>query len=133
MVKTGLNVPIITVLDTAGRLIEAEQRRVIRHVIQDGRSGADSLFLSGTTGEFDKITKKQRQKILEIGCEEVRRFNQTSRLGSAPIEAWAGVTAPGAAETLENIEVALQVEADMAVVAPMAVGDLAVDQIEQFF
>lgn len=133
MARTGLNVPIITVLDNAGEIIEADQRRVIRHVIQDGSGGADSLFLSGTTGEFDKITKRQRQRILEIGCEEVHAFNQRLRRGLAPVEAWAGVTAPSVAETLENLELAVQLEADMAVVAPMAINNLGIDQIEPFF
>ncbi len=105
MSVTGLNVPVITVLDDAGEIIASDQRRVIHHVIQDGY-GARSLFLCGTTGEFDKLRNRQRQRLLEIGCEEVRRINQRlagdGSNGYAPVEAWAGVMARTKAETFEN-------------------------------
>jgi len=136
MSKTGLNVPIITVLDDAGEIIESDQRQVIHHVIQDGY-GANSVFLSGTTGEFDKLSNRQRQRLLEIGCEEVRRINQRlscdDNRAYVPVEAWAGVTAPTKAETLDNLVLAVQLKADMAVIAPMAIDDLRLGEVVSFF
>ncbi|MDQ3254406.1 MAG: dihydrodipicolinate synthase family protein, partial [Acidobacteriota bacterium] len=106
------------------------------HVIQDGY-GANSVFLCGTTGEFDKLRNRQRQRLLEIGCEEVRRINQRLMCdvssGCAPVEAWAGVTARTKAETLENLALAVQLKAEMAVIAPMAIDDLSCDEIVPFF
>ncbi|MEJ7711240.1 MAG: dihydrodipicolinate synthase family protein [Pyrinomonadaceae bacterium] len=128
MKRTGLSVPIITVLDDAGDIIEADQRQVIRYAIQDGR-GANSLFLSGTTGEFDKLSKRQRQRIIEIGCEETRIINARLPPRCERVEAWAGVTAPTKAETLENLALAVELRADMAVIAPMAIKDLALREI----
>lgn len=132
MSRAGLNVPIITVLDETGNIIEADQRRVIRYVIQEGL-GASSLFLSGTTGEFDKLNQQQRQRILEIGCEEIRQINAELPAHVAPVEAWAGVTAPTRAETLENLILAVQLKAEMAVIAPLAIDDLPLGELVSFF
>ncbi len=130
---SGLNVPVVTVLDDAGEIIEADQRRLIRYVIQSG-AGANSLFLSGTTGEFAYLTNGQRQRLIEIGCEEIRTVNAQLPTDSAPpVEAWAGVTAPTKAETLENLALAVHLQADMAVIAPMAIEDLLPDEIVRFF
>lgn len=132
MVRTGLNIPIVTALDQAGEIIESDQRRIINHTIQNGR-GADSLFVCGTTGEFNRITNKQRQKLLEIGVQETRRANSSLIEGAIPVEAWVGVTAETKAETLENLELAAQLEADMAVIAPLAIADLALAEVFEFF
>lgn len=132
MPRTGLNIPIVTALDKAGNIIESDQRRIIRHTISDGR-GADSLFICGTTGEFNRITNKQRQQLLEIGVDETRRVNSLLTKGSAPVETWVGVTAETKAETLENLRLAVLLKADMAVIAPVAVSDLAPDEILEFF
>jgi dihydrodipicolinate synthase/N-acetylneuraminate lyase len=72
--KPGLNVPVITVLDDSGRVIADEQRRVVRHVIQNGY-GADVVFGAGTTGEWNRIANAERQRIMEIEVDEVRRIN----------------------------------------------------------
>lgn len=130
--RTGLNVPIITALDEAGDIIEEDQRRVIRYVIQRGR-GADSVFVSGTTGESNRLTNDGRRRLLEIGVEEVREVNAQLPGGSLPVEAWVGVTAPTKAETLANLDLAAQLKADMAVVVPLAIGDLAPGEIVRFF
>lgn len=132
MPKTGLNVPIVTVLDDAGEVIEADQRRVIQHVIQNGR-GAHSVFLSGTTGEFDKLEKHHRQKVIIIGCEEIRTINHHLPPHCEKVEAWAGVTAPSVAETLENLALAGELAAEVAVIAPLAIYDLPLDEIVSFF
>src|SRR5262247_2473935 len=74
MPKSGLNVPVITVLDDSGRVIADEQRRIIRHVVQNGH-GADVVFGVGTTGEWNRIANAERQRIMEIEVDEVRRIN----------------------------------------------------------
>lgn len=132
MPRTGLNIPVVTAFDDAGNIIESDQRRIIRHAIHQGR-GADSLFICGTTGEFNRITNKQRQQLLEIGIEETHRANSLLTEGTAPVESWAGITAETKAETLENLELAMQLKADMAVIAPLAISDLAPDEIVDFF
>ena len=76
--KSGLNVPVITVLDDSGRVIADEQRRVIRHVVQNGY-GADVVFGVGTTGEWNRIANAERQRIMEIEVDEVRRVNAERR------------------------------------------------------
>lgn len=132
MPRTGLNIPIITAFDDAGSIIESDQRRIIRHTIHHGR-GADSLFICGTTGEFNRITNEQRQQLLKIGVEETRRANLLLTERSVPVEAWVGITAETKAETLENLELAVQLKADMAVIAPVAISDLAPGEIIEFF
>jgi len=130
--RTGLNVPVITVLDDAGNIIEADQRRVLHYIIQRG-FGADSIFLSSTTGEWNRITNSQRQQLLQIGIEEIRRANTLLDQRALPVEAWAGVTALTKAETLENLELAAQLKAEMAVIAPLGIADLRCDEIVDFF
>ena len=43
-----------------GRVLEDEQRAVVRFAIQGG-AGADIIFAAGTTGEWDKIDNPRRQ------------------------------------------------------------------------
>ena len=76
--KPGLNVPVITVLDDSGKLIAEEQRRVLRHVIQNGY-GADVIFGVGTTGEWNRIANTERQRIMEVEIDELRKINSELR------------------------------------------------------
>lgn len=124
--------PLVTALDEAGNIIEADQRRIIRHTFQNG-NGADSIFLAGTTGEFNRITNRQRQQLFEIGVDETRRINAELPQGSLPFEAWVGVTATTKAETLENIRLARELKSEMAVIAPLTIEDLQPDEIVDFF
>jgi dihydrodipicolinate synthase/N-acetylneuraminate lyase len=62
--KSGLNVPVITVLDDSGRVIADEQRRVVRHVVQNGY-GADVVFGVGATREWNRIADAERQRMRE--------------------------------------------------------------------
>jgi dihydrodipicolinate synthase/N-acetylneuraminate lyase len=143
--RAGLNIPIITVLDDSGRVIEDEQRRVLRHVVQDGY-GADVIFSVGTTGEWNRIANAERQRVMEIGVDEVRRINdhishltsqvshpksQISNLKS--VEAWVGVNGSTRAEVLANLDAAIQLGADAAVIAPLAIEDLDERDIVRFF
>lgn len=132
MPSTGLNIPIVTAFDDAGNIIESDQRRIVRHTIDRGR-GAESLFICGTTGEFNRISNQQRQQLLEIGVEETRRVNSLLPEAARRVEAWAGITAETKAETLENLRLAAQLKADMAVIAPLAIADLAPGEIIEFF
>ena len=52
--------------------------------------------------------------------EECERLTQSG----SPVEAWAGITAQTAADTIENLEYALELGADAAVVAPLSIGDI---------
>ena len=151
--KSGLNVPVITVLDDSGRVIADEQRRVIRHVVQNGY-GADVVFGVGTTGEWNRIANAERQRIMEIEVDEVRRISaeliadcgENSRpairnpqssisMGRNPqsVEAWVGVNGSTRAEILDNLDAAIQLGADAAVIAPLAIEDLAERDIVHFF
>jgi dihydrodipicolinate synthase/N-acetylneuraminate lyase len=156
--KPGLNVPVITVLDDSGRVIADDQRRVIRHVVQNGY-GADVIFGVGTTGEWNRIANVERQRIMEIEVNEVRRINAMRRgskiedreskiegrtayaildhlssiIDSRSVEAWVGVNGSTRAEILDNMDAAIQLGADAAVIAPLAVEDLAERDIVRFF
>jgi dihydrodipicolinate synthase/N-acetylneuraminate lyase len=148
--KSGLNVPVITVLNDSGRVIADEQRRVIRHVVQNGY-GADVVFGVGTTGEWNRIANAERQRIMEIEVDEVRRVNaeriadcgensrpatgnpQSAIRNPQSVEAWVGVNGSTRAEILDNLDAAIQLGADAAVIAPLAIEDLAERDIVRFF
>jgi dihydrodipicolinate synthase/N-acetylneuraminate lyase len=117
--RAGLSTPIVTVLDHRGRVLTDEQRAVIRYAAQEG-TGANIIFAAGTTGEWNRLDNKRRQTVIGITVEECQRL---TRSGS-PVEAWAGITAQTAADTIENLEYALEVGADAAVVAPLSIGDI---------
>ncbi|MHA7840110.1 MAG: dihydrodipicolinate synthase family protein, partial [bacterium] len=66
--------PVLTILDEEGGLLEEDQRAVVRHVVQDGQ-GADIIFSAGTTGEWDKIDNETRQAVIRVCAEEVSKLN----------------------------------------------------------
>jgi dihydrodipicolinate synthase/N-acetylneuraminate lyase len=122
----GLSVPVVTALDPEGDLVDADQRAIVRHVLQDGY-GADVVFAAGTTGEWDKVDNDVRQQVVQVSVEEVAKAN--ARRGPAdggrPVEAWAGVTAPSRGETLANLDFAIACGADAAVIAPLSIENVA--------
>src|SRR5256714_7298488 len=129
--RRGLSIPSITVLDAAGEIIEGEQRRLLRHLAQDG-NGADIVFGVGTTGEWNRLTNRQRQQLIFLQSDEIVGINaDLRRAGAQPIESWVGVTATTRAETLANLECALDACADAAVIAPLSIGN--VSDITEFF
>jgi dihydrodipicolinate synthase/N-acetylneuraminate lyase len=131
--RAGLNTPAVTIVDESGRVIEAEQRRVFRHLVQNGY-GADVLFGVGTTGEWNRLANGERQRVIEIEVDEVRAINRDlSASGRAPVEAWVGVNGSNCAEILSNLDAAIQLGADAAVIAPLAVTDLDESEIVRFF
>ncbi len=133
--KRGLNVPVVTVLDEAGRVIEDQQRRVIRHAVQNG-FGANVIFGVGTTGEWNRITNSERQRAMQIEIDEVRRINSsliTHHSSLLPVEIWVGINGHTRAEILANLDAAIQLGADAAVIAPLAIEDLPEAEIVRFF
>jgi dihydrodipicolinate synthase/N-acetylneuraminate lyase len=118
--RPGLSIPIVTILDSRGRLLEDQQRAALRFAIQDG-SGADIIFAAGTNGEWDRIENRRRQQVASIVVEECRRANTYA---PKKIEAWAGITAFTRADTLKNLAHAIEVKADAVVVAPLSIADL---------
>jgi len=117
----GLSVPVVSILDEAGDLVEDEQRAVVRYVVQRGW-GANVVFAAGTTGEWDKVENRVRQRVIQVCAEEVAKAN--ARLGpdqGRAVEAWAGVTAHTPHETLQNLEFAIDHGADAAVLAPLSI------------
>lgn len=121
--RRGLSIPAITVLDTNGRVVEEDQRRVFRYLAQQGR-GADILFGVGTTGEWNRISNTERQRLIWIETDEVAHINrEISGRALQPVEAWVGVTAATRSETLANLECALDAGADAAVIAPLSIND----------
>jgi dihydrodipicolinate synthase/N-acetylneuraminate lyase len=119
--KPGLSVPVLTVLDEDGRLIEEDQRALVRHVVQDG-AGADIVFSAGTTGEWDKIDNPTRQAVIRVCAEEVAKLNPgLVATTGVRVESWAGVTAPTARDTLANLEFAIDCGVDAAVLAPLSI------------
>ena len=63
---------MVTVLDEQGELLEDDQRALVRFVIQDG-FGADVVFAAGTTGEWDKLPNRVRQRAICVCAEEVMK------------------------------------------------------------
>jgi dihydrodipicolinate synthase/N-acetylneuraminate lyase len=115
----GLSVPLLTILDREGRVSETDQRALVRYTLQNSR-GADILFAAGTTGEWDKLDNRSRQRVSEITVDECRRMRTPGKAA----EAWVGITAHTRSETLENLAHAISIGADAAVVAPLSIHDL---------
>ena len=118
--KRGLSVPLVTVLDDGGDLLEADQRSLVRHVIQDGY-GADVVFAGGTTGEWDALSAPVMRQAVAVSIEEVLKENSRLGLEAGSVEAWAGVTSHNPIETLRNLELAIQSGAHAAVLAPLSI------------
>ena len=70
--RRGLSIPCISVLDHEGRIIEEQQRSVFRFCVQQGY-GADIIFGVGTNGEWNRISNCERQRLIQIEADEVRR------------------------------------------------------------
>jgi len=112
-------VPIVTVLDRDGNLLPDDQRALVRYAIQDG-AGADIIFAAGTTGEWNRLDNARRQLVARITVDEC---HVAARAGNR-VEGWVGITGHTRAETIENLEHALEISADAAVVAPLSITDV---------
>lgn len=123
--RRGLSIPSITVLDHEGRVIEDQQRRVFRFNAQAGY-GADIIFGVGTNGEWNRISGRERQRLIFIETDEVARINRELQgQGRPPVEAWVGVTGSTRRETLANLDCAIDAGADAVVIAPLSIRDSA--------
>lgn len=127
--KRGLNVPALSIVDEAGEIIPDEQRRLLRHLVQDG-AGTDIIFGVGTTGEWNRLTNSERLRAMSITIEEVGAINR--ELGSS-VESWIGVNGSTRQEVLFNLDAAIGLGADAAVIAPTAIDDLHVTEMVRFF
>src|SRR6202158_300658 len=116
--NAGLSVPVVTILDSSGEVLEDQQRAVVRWAVQRGQ-GANIIFAAGTTGEWDKLDNPRRQQIARVVVDECRRIGTTG----VAVEAWVGITGHTRAETLENLEYALDLNAEAVVVAPLSIRD----------
>lgn len=117
--RPGLSIPLVTILDPAGAVLEDEQRALVRFAVQEG-AGAGIIFAVGTTGEWDRLDKRRGQLAARVTVEECRRLAR----GGTGVEAWVGITAHTRAETLDNLAHALEVGVDAAVIAPLSIADL---------
>jgi dihydrodipicolinate synthase/N-acetylneuraminate lyase len=124
--RQGLSVPLVTALDPEGELLEADQRALVRHVIQDGY-GADVIFAAGTTGEWDRLPPALCRRVIQVCAEEVAKANTALTHGVGhPVEVWAGITASSPEETLENLDFSIaNPGVDAAVLAPLSIRGLA--------
>ena len=122
--RRGLSIPIVSCLSPDGEPNDADQRRLVRYLIQSGR-GADVLFVMGTTGEWNKLDQARRHRVIRVSVEETKKHeSRLVRAGERPVEAWVGLTAPTRAQTLETLELALEIGAHAGVIAPLAISDL---------
>src|SRR5258705_689404 len=119
--RRGLSVPIVSCLSADGEPNDADQRRLVRYLIQAGR-GADVIFVMGTTGEWNKLDQRRRHRVIRVVVEETRKHEaRLLQAGERPVEAWVGLSAPTRAETLETLELALELGAHAGVIAPLAI------------
>ena len=122
--RRGLSIPCITCLDAGGQPLDEDQRRLVRFLIQGGR-GADVIFVMGTTGEWNRLDQPRRHRVIRVVVEETRKHEaRLARAGHQTVEAWVGLTAPTRAETLETLELALEIGAHAGVIAPLAIRDI---------
>ncbi len=122
--RSGLVVPLLTILDEQGTLIESDQRALVRFVTQDGQ-GADVVYVAGTTGEREQLTPDLWRRLVRVCVEEAKRTSDSpSWTGGGPVESWVGITARSSSQTLHNLLFAVECGADAVVLAPFALGDL---------
>ncbi len=81
----GLSIPCVTIVDEEGNLIEEDQRRLTRYLVQQGL-GADVIFVMGTTGEWNRLRPATRQRAIQVVTEEVRKREHGAHEG---LEAWS--------------------------------------------
>ncbi|HTO71726.1 MAG TPA: dihydrodipicolinate synthase family protein, partial [Myxococcota bacterium] len=122
--RRGLSIPVVSCLGADGEPCDTDQRRLVRYLIQGGR-GADVLFVMGTTGEWNKLDQRRRHRVIRVVVEETKKHEtRLVQAGERPVEAWVGLTAPTRAETLETLELALELGAHAGVIAPLAIRDV---------
>jgi dihydrodipicolinate synthase/N-acetylneuraminate lyase len=110
--RRGLSVPLLTAFGSDGAFDAGSQQRLVAWVLQQGQ-GADILFSAGTTGEWNQMSAATLRAVNTAVFE--------AAAGRAPL--WAGVTSLSLADTLENLEHALDLKVQAAVIAPLSIMD----------
>lgn len=102
----GIFTPTLVPVDARGDINEAELRRFINWLIEQGVHG---LYPNGSTGEFTRLTAEERRRIVKITCEEAR--------GRVPV--LAGAAEANVKETLAACEAYAEMgAAAVAIVSP---------------
>jgi dihydrodipicolinate synthase/N-acetylneuraminate lyase len=76
---SGIFTPLLVPYNTHGGIDEEELRRLVRWLIDKDVHG---LYPNGSTGEFTRLTRDERQRVVQITCEVAR--------GRVPVLAGAG-------------------------------------------
>lgn len=90
-VLSGIFTPTLIPYDSEGGINEEELRRLIRWLVDKGVHG---LYPNGSTGEFTRLTQSERQRVVQIACEEAK--------GRVPV--LAGAAEANVSETLKACE-----------------------------
>jgi dihydrodipicolinate synthase/N-acetylneuraminate lyase len=132
--RRGLITPTVSIADANGCIIESEQRKIFRHVVQNG-FGTDVIFANGTTGEWNQISNHERLRLMEIAVDETNKINSDLQTSSRPknIEVWLGLNGSTKQEIITNLKSAIQFGAHAVVIAPLAIDDLEESDIVSFF
>ena len=132
--RRGLITPTISIVDANACIIESEQRKSFRHVVQNG-FGTDVIFANGTTGEWNQISNHERLRLMEIAVDETNKINSDLQSFSRPknIEVWLGLNGSTKQEIITNLKAAIQFGAHAVVIAPLAIDDLEESDIVRFF
>jgi 4-hydroxy-tetrahydrodipicolinate synthase len=102
----GIFTPLLVPLDERGQINEAELRRFVSWLIDHGVHG---LYPNGSTGEFTRLTREERRRVVQVVLEEAR--------GRVPT--LAGAAEANVKETLAACEAYAQMGARaVAIVAP---------------
>jgi dihydrodipicolinate synthase/N-acetylneuraminate lyase len=101
----GIAVPLITPLHNDETIDYASLKKLINYVIG---GGVHALFPLGTTGEFARLDREDRNKILEFTIAETQKR----------VLILAGISDTGLQRVLENLKVAEKAGADAVVVSP---------------
>jgi len=102
----GIFAPILIPYNARGGIDEEELRRFVRWLIEKGIHG---LYPNGSTSEFTRLTQEERQRVVQIVCEESR--------GQVPV--LAGAAEANVSETLIACETYAKYGARaVAIIAP---------------
>jgi dihydrodipicolinate synthase/N-acetylneuraminate lyase len=88
---SGVFAPVLIPYNTQGGINEEELRRFVRWLIEKGVHG---LYPNGSTSEFTRLNRDERQRVVQIVCEESR--------GQVPV--LAGAAEANVTETLKACE-----------------------------
>lgn len=101
----GVVVPIVTPLTEGETVDSVGLRKVIEYVLAGGVHG---IFVMGSTGEFARLGEKEWERAVDLTVE--------ATAGRVPV--YAGVTAPGAKQSLIRAHRAKEAGVDAIVLSP---------------